>query len=272
MRKINALRAIIITLSIIPATVAYSHDIWLHPTQFSLSKGDTLDVYQVVGHDLDIEVILPLRKELTKRFELITPSGSVDLLSELPDESRLLLKGKLDFEGLALLTMEHDFLKVEFSSEKFSEYLKHEEFKNIEKLRDRMGRRPKQRERYARTLKSLIQVGKIADGELHKQVLGQKIEILLLQNPYLLDPGDDLDVQVLFDGKPLADKLVWILNGELKRLVSKSKSHTNTHGIARFNLEREGFWLIRVVHLLPCSDRADANWESYWSSFTFSIQ
>jgi len=40
----------------------------------------------------------------------------------------------------------------------------------------------------------------------YRQVLGQKIEIVLQQNPYLLGPGDSLDVKVLFEGKPLVGK------------------------------------------------------------------
>ena len=40
---------------------------------------------------------------------------------------------------------------------------------------------------------------------------------------------------------------------------------------ARFKLERAGFWLIRLVHLYPNSDRADIDWESYWTSFSFEV-
>ena len=161
-------------------------------------------------------------------------------------------------------------------NEKFFEYLGHEEFK-IEKFQDHMGLRPQQSERYARILKSLVQVGRVGEGELYKQVLGQKLEILLLQNPYVLDPGDDLEVQILFDGEPLRDKLVVGYNGDGKGPVSKSRARTNTAGIARFNLDRSGFWLIRLVHLLPCSEGSDVvdcshvDWESYWASFSFKL-
>lgn len=271
MRMKTASPVITVVASLILASVAYSHDIWLFTKQFNPAQGETIRVFQVVGHELGVELLLPLQKDITRRFELVTPNGSVDLLSALPDETHPLLEGMLDFEGLALLTMEHGFLRVEFSGDKFSEYLKHEEFKKMEQLRNKIGRRPKERERYMRTLKSLIQVGRVREGDLYKRVLGQKIEMLLVQNPYLLDPGDDLEVQVLFDGKPLSETLVWLYNGEPKRLVSKSKARTNAAGVARFKLDREGLWLFRVVHLLPCSDCSDADWESYWSSYTFKL-
>ena len=274
MHKKTVVQAIPFTLALLLVTVAYPHDIWLSPDWFILSKGDTLIVRQLAGSEFEIEVELELLRRMTPRFELITPNGSVDLLSELPDFKtrpvvKPVLKRKLDFEGLALITMGHAFIHTEFSIEKFLEYLEHEEFK-MEKFQDRIGRKPTQTERYARTLKCLVQVGDVAEGDLHKKVVGQKLEILLLQNPYRLDAGDDLEVQVLFDGKPLRDQLVRAFNGDGMRLVSKSKARTNARGIARFNLGKEGFWLIRLVYLMPCPD-PDVDWESYWTSYSFEL-
>lgn len=275
-----AIRIITLSLSLLAASIAYAHDIWLFPERFTLSRGDILIVRQLAGSELDIEVELALLRRMTPRFELITPSGSVDLLSELPDERtrpeiKPVLERKLDFDGLALLTMEHAFVHTEFSSEKFLEYLEHEEFK-MEKFREHMGQRSAQRERYARTIKCLVGVGKVTEGDLHRRIVGQKLEILLLQNPYLLNPGDDLEVQVLFDGKGLRNHLVTAHNGDGERLVSTSKARTDADGIVRFNLDRGGFWLIRLVHLLPCSEGSNADcdyvdWESYWASYSFKL-
>ena len=275
----TAVQIITLALSLLSVSVAYSHDIWLLPERFTLSKGDTLTVRQLAGTELDTALELPFLTGMTPRFELITPNGSVNLLKELRDARtqrtlKPVLQRKLDFEGPVLLTMEHDFVYDEFSTEKFLEYLKHEEL--VEKFRDQLGRRPVQSERYARTLKCLVKVGKAAEGELYKRVLGQKIEILLLQNPYLLDPGDDLEVKVLFNGKPLRDQLVMAFNRDGKRPVSKSKARTNGDGIARFTLDKRGVWLFRLVQLLPCSESSDADcsdvdWESYWSSYIFKL-
>ncbi|MCZ6672065.1 MAG: DUF4198 domain-containing protein [Verrucomicrobia bacterium] len=258
--------------SLLLVIAAYSHDIWLYPNQFILSKGDTLIVRQLAGSELAIEMEIELLTRMTPSYVLITPTESIDLLSELPDMFQWVkpvLKRKLDFDGLALVTMEHAFIWNEFSNEKFLEYLEHEELK-LEKFQDQIGNKPKQTERYARTLKCLVQVGDASDGDLHKQVVGQKLEILLLQNPYFLEPGDDLEVQVLFDGKPLADQLVTAFSGDGKQLVSTSKAHTNEAGIARFKLDRKRFWLLRLVHLYPCSD-PDVDWESYWTSYSFWV-
>ena len=231
---------LLLLVGVVYAHVAYAHDIWLFPERFTLSQGDTLTVRQLAGSELDPELELELLRDITPRFELMTPDGSIDLLSELPDTStrpvlKPVLKRKLDFDGLALLTMEHDFFHTALSTEKFLQYLKEEEFK-LEKFQDQIESRPQQRERFARTLKCLVQVGKNTEEELYKRVLGQKAEIVLLQNPYRLDPGDDLEVQVLFNGKPLPDQLVMALNGDGRQSVSRSKARTSADGIARLPL------------------------------------
>ena len=278
MRAKNYLAAV--TLSLLVANLSDAHDIWLLPERFVLSKGDTLVVHQLVGSELEVEMEVELLWRMTPRFDLTTAQGSVDLLRELPDKRTLpvvkpVLKRKLDFEGVALLTMEHAFIWEEWSREQFLENLKHEEL-GMDRFRDHVGDRPKQTERYARTLKCLLQVGDGTDGDLHKRVVGQKLEILLLQNPYLLKPGDDLEVQVLFDGKPLGGQRVTAFNGDGERRVSAPRVRTSANGVARFNLNREGFWLVRVVHFIPCAERSDidcseVDWESYWTSYTFHL-
>ncbi len=268
-------------LSLLLGGVAYPHDIWLAAERFRLAKGDTLTVRQLAGSELEVETELEVLRRMTPRFELVTASGSVDLMKELPDMRarpvvKPVLERKLDFEGQALLAMDHAPIHTQFSAEKFLEYLEHEDFK-MEEFRPHLGDRAQQRERYARTLKCLVQVGDKRGGGLHNKVLGQKLEILLLQNPYSLDPGDDLDVQVLFDGKPAPGEVVTALNGDGERLITATKRWTDAEGMARFKLNRAGFWLIRLVHLAPCveaedRDCLDVDWESYWSSYSFAVE
>ena len=271
---------------------ASGHDMWLSPGQFVLSKGDLLIVHQLLGEELDTQVLqggeaqeIALLRRMTPRFELITPTESIDLLARLPEEKirpvvKPILEYQLDFEGSALVLMEHDFIYTEHPRALFLEYLEHEGF-SIEKFQAHMGEREQQRERYTRFFKTLIQVGEVRDDDLHEQVVGQvvgqKLEILLTSNPYTLDPGDDLDVQILFEGKPLAGILVTAFNTDGESPIGRSKAITNARGVARFDLDRTGFWLLHLVHLLPCSEHSDVvsctyvDWESYWASYSFQL-
>jgi uncharacterized GH25 family protein len=258
---------------------AFAHDIWLAPEHYHPAKGDTLVVHQWAGAELDTELELALLKHLTPRFELITPHGTINLLKSLPDEEvKPVLNRVLDFEGTALLTMEHDFFLTALPNETFSEYLTHEEFEGdiLTAYRAHMGQRAKQRERFSRAFKCLIQIGDTPDGDAYKHLLGQQIEIILHQNPYQLTPGDTLDVTVRFENEPLPNTLVKAFNKNGAGTIAESKARTNEAGVARFTLDKPGLWLLRLVQLRPCQERSageceEIDWESYWTSYTFQL-
>jgi hypothetical protein len=43
---------------------------------------------------------------------------------------------------------------------------------------------------------------------------------------------------------------------------------TDGRGIARFAYDGSGFWLLRLVHMLPCREACgDADWRSYWAAY-----
>ena len=240
-------------LALVPTRAVHAHDIWLQADEFRLEKGDTLIVRQLLGEELDTVLAgsettqeLAVLRDMTPRFSLVTAQGSVDLLAELPDirarrEVNPVLERKVDFEGPALVAMEHSILYVDFTNEEFLGYLEHEGL-DRERLEKHMSATEFQDEGYRRTLKSLVHVGGVAAGagdtDLHRRVLGQEIEILLLQDPYRLDPGAELEVQVLLRGQPLADQVVNAFNRDGKGQVSKQQARTDPEGITRFTLDR----------------------------------
>ncbi len=280
-------RAAAVALPLLAAHVADAHDVWLSPERFALDRGDDLIVRQLAGGEGDSEILrpdraleLPFLTGMTPRFELLTPERRIDLLGELR-ESRTqmprkpVLNRRIDVEGLGLVVMDHDLIYADHKHREFLLYLEHESFETKD-FTGHMGSRNTQTEAYARSLKSLFQIGAKRAGDLHGRIVGQRLEILLLQNPYLLDPGADIDVQVLFRGEPLSGALVRVYNRKGQGTVAAAEDRTNKVGVARFKLRRPGHWLVRLVHLMPCSDRAsvdcdDADWESYWATYTFQL-
>lgn len=267
-----AVPVVVLALCLLVAGVASAHDMWLRPASFRLAPGDTLIVHQLVDAELEAAREVELLRLMTPRFELMTGDSTIDLLRHLPDMReqpviRPVLRRVLHTEGPALLAMTHAFIHTQFTTSAFEDYLEHEAYE-VEEFRDQMGDKAVHTERYGRTFKSLVQIGESAGGDLHARVVGQKLEILLLQNPYLLDPGDSLHVQVLFEGRPLAGQRVTAFNGEGEQRRSISHGRTNSDGVVRFALDREGFWLIRLLHLYPAPVE-DVDWESYWASYTF---
>lgn len=258
------------------ATAAFSHDIWLRPNRFQIEKGETLVVRQLTGSELQAEDEIELLRRMTPRFELVTAAGSIDLMEGLPSFRakpviRPVFERKVEDEGQALVAMDHAFIHGEFTTEKFREYLEHEGFSML-KYRPLMPDQPQQRERYARNMKCLIQVGKRRGGGLHKKALGQKLEILLLENPYELKVAEELPIQILFDGKPSAGELVTAFSKEGQNPIKARRQRTDSNGTARFKLDGPGLWLVRLVHLTPNQERSDVDWESHWASYSFWVE
>lgn len=271
MRKTFALTFLSAALILAAVQISLSHDYWFSLNRFALMKGDTLVVNLLVGDELKSELERPLQKNMTKSFYLITGDQTIDLLAELPDSAMPVLKRKVDFEGMALLAMERDFWYTEMTDEQFTRSLQHEEMHDILKLREKLGRKDKEHKRYDRSIKALLKVGDQADGELYQKVLGHKVEIILLQNPFLLKPGDRLQVKIIDRGKPLAKKLVKAYNDAGQGQIAVQKAYTDENGIATFTLDRRGFWLIRLSHLWHCPECEKVDWENHYSTFSFEL-
>lgn len=276
-------RALIAFAMVAAAGGADAHDLWLFPDRFEIDQGDLLVVRQLLGAELtlagpgreDVEE-LPLLLDLTFRFELLDSSGTTNLLRRSdPAEGEPVLARRMDAEGLALISMEHEYIYHMFPNQEFVDYLVHEEL-DPAGFREHMGERAEQGEAYARGMKSLVRVGAVLDGDLYGRELGQKLEILLLQNPYALDFGDQIEARILFDGEPLAGELVFAYTETPSGGVTKLRSRTDDDGVARFPIDQTGAWLIKLVHIRPCAPESEveclfADWESYWSSYSFAI-
>ena len=127
------------------AGVAYAHDVWLLPDRFHIARGQTLTLRQFSGIELENAQEVELFRRSTPAFQLITPDDTIDLLGELSDMSTQpvvmpVLERALDFDGLALVTMEHTFIHTAFTADEFVEYLEHEEY-NVDDFEDRLAGR-----------------------------------------------------------------------------------------------------------------------------------
>ncbi len=253
---------------------SWAHDYWLQPKKFMLSKGDTLVVHLYVGDRLKKEIERELQKDMTLKFEILTDTKSVNLLDELPDKMLPVIEKKVDFEGLALIGMERSYAYIELNRKNFLEYIKHDvgekELGEIKRLLRKLPKREVEKEKYTRYIKALIVSGDDFDGDVYKKVLNQKLEIVLLNNPYKLKPGDIIEAKILFEGKPLPDKTVMGYNFYEGKFF-EYKARTDKEGKIKFKVKNPGLWLIRLTHILPCKNCSDADWESFWASFTFEI-
>lgn len=106
----------------------------------------------------------------------------------------------------------------------------------------------------------------------HRQ--GHPLELLPLNDPAALRPGDPLSIQVLFHGDP------W--QGELKATYAGFQQtgeedyaltvRTNAEGVARFVPAVAGYWLVRAYASEAYPDPVICDRRAYHSTLTFAIR
>ncbi len=254
-----------------PFDAAMAHDCWLQPQSFHLLEGALLTVQLLLGHALAAEKELPLDKSMTERFDLITSDGSRDLLADLDDGCTPVLSVVPDFTGPAIVAMERRFNTVSLPDSTFSKYLEEERLHDAIMLRELYGRREVERERFARYLKSIVYVGGGSDSGLCGTLIAQKLEIVLAQSLSEAKATGRIQARVVFDGFPLENGHVTAYRSDPVGRIATWSSPLDSHGTASFPVDGPGTWLVKLVHLLPCTGHPEVDWESHWAALSFSI-
>jgi uncharacterized GH25 family protein len=256
-------------ISILLATTLFAHEYVLIAYDFFVKEGQKLELHLFVADGFNIQIERPIQKSITQKFEIITQNGTTNLLNNNKEGALPILNMDVNFKGLALIHMQRDYAKITLTNEEFIDYLKVD---NIENITINTKDKQEQTERYTRYLKTLIQSDKIPNDEIFNTVVGQNFEIILLQNPYTLDEGDWISAKVLFMGKPLKNKVITARNRTGNKSSIHQYSRTDNNGICSFKLERKGDWFIHATHMIPCPNKNEADWESFWTTFSFGFK
>ncbi len=101
--------------------------------------------------------------------------------------------------------------------------------------------------------KALLQTRPPAS-ELYRQVIGHRLELVPLSNPFAVKPGESLSVKVYFDGKPLSGVSVEVGDGVTPMAENDiTRYKTDEQGIAAILLGKVGPQLIVVDYLVPAA-------------------
>jgi hypothetical protein len=204
-----------------------------------------------------------------RRRVLVDPGGTRSSPEAAGSEgSSGLLRFKPTRPGVYVVAVETHPKLITLAADAFNEYLVADGLPHIFRLRarektlDRPGR-----ERYSKSPKALVQVGR-GGGDACRAV-GLPLEIVPLHDPFAVKVAGTLRVRVLFQEKPLADAHIgWCLpnDGEAPRGTVR----TDANGEALVPVARTGLMSIRLTHMTrPRAD--DYEWESSWTTLTFRI-
>ena len=153
----------------------------------------------------------------------------------------------------------------------FNEYLREDGLPDTLEERRKTGELEKvAKERYAKHVKAILQVGKKQTDD-YKTILGYPVELVPQQNPYKLKKGDTIEILCLFDGKPLANQVVLAGREESGKIKASPELRSDVKGIVKLKLDGSGKWYVKFIKMSKLED-PNLNYESKWTTLTFEIR
>lgn len=276
----NALLAAV--MLVLPFTTIEAHQTYLISDLYNLRPGT--DNYLILKNGTYHESGYSITRKMSRDISLVMggnrktpPDHEVSDVDSNPDYTSTYIKVFAEHPGtgLAGLAAHPDYIAL--PAVMFEDYLEHEgldaalaEYRASNKLQTI-------RERYTKHAKGIFQVGDLLTDD-YKHVLGYKTEIFVEQNPSAVKVGDDMSIQVLYEGKPLQDQLVYVSyasHEEVENAGLRKNSvytlKTDENGRAVFNITQKDKWYIQLIHMQKIIDD-DADYESNWSTITFEIK
>lgn len=233
-----------------------------------VSQTDKMKVGLRVGSGMK-GMAMPYLPDETTRFEVVQGDQVRKVTSRMGDDPAMVMPAEID--GLAVVVHETADLRLSYSDfAVFQRFVEHKDFKTA--LADHAARGlPKTgfRETYRRYSKSLIAVG---SGVGADRVMGLKIEIVALANPYTDDVSGGMPLLVLMDGAPRVDVQVELFQTAPDGSVSSTFHRTDANGRVTVPVRPGMVYLADSVALIALDNddaRAGPVWHSDWASLTF---
>lgn len=249
--------------------VLQSHEFWLEPFKFKVNPGEAVTIRYAVGENFTGED-WNLGKNKVERMVLHEKQGIQDLTTKVPTQKGVKQKVTLNNAGTKMFAMQSNAAFIQLNGSKFNAYLEEDGLENIIEWRKQNGQDTVgAKEYYTRYAKLFVQCGTALD-ETWKKNVGHKIEILPLQNPNAIKPGDNLAVKIVFNGKPLPHTTVKVW-GHVGDKIFLQNAYTEDDGVVKFPISSSGPWMVSTVRMEK-SIKVDADYESFWASMVFNVE
>ena len=259
-------------LLLVSVAVASGHDLFVKPVRYFAAENSDVDVRVLNGTFTKSENAIARGRLLD--VSVISPSGRarLDTSAWNAEGDTSTFSFRSGSAGTYVVGVSTKPSVIPLAAKEFNEYLRVDGVPDV--LEARRGARElgkDARERYAKHVKALVQVGRTRSSEV-ATVLGYSAELIPLENPYALRVGSTLRVRALVDGREVPNQFVLYggrtLNGG--RIAQRSV-RTNSEGIARIPLRVSGTWYVKFIHMTRMlNDSVD--YESKWATLTFQIR
>lgn len=260
-------RTVVLTASLLLAAPALrAHDFWIQPSTFTPEPGERVAVRLRVGDDFPGGRV-PRMGRFLERLAIVGPSPEEQVVGvEGVDPAGYVLAGE---PGLHVLVYDSRPDALTLSGKGFEKHLAEQGLERVSELRRERGETEAEaRELFSRCAKALVAVG-ARSGEGYDRRVGLPLELVPEKNPFLLPPGEDLPLLLLYRGKPVAGVRVQARNP--RRPEESVSGRTDANGRVRLRLASGGVWLVKAVYMAPAPEESGADWESFWASLTFEV-
>lgn len=247
---------------------AQAHEFWIEPSSFRPAAGAPFDVDVRVGEQFrgDSLIYLP---ESFERFVTLNARGQKRVEGIAGDDPAARLT--VTEPGLLLIAYQSTRYTLDMDAPTFEHYLKKEGLEHLPAVRARRDAQGKPvREAYSRYAKSLLAVDGRYEGFDFKKPIGLRLEIVPLTPIYRAPPNPAVEVELLYENRPLAGALMVAFSKTQPK--TRLEQRTDARGRARFVLPHADVWLLNAVHMIPAPPAAKADWESFWASLSFEMK
>ncbi|MCP4090633.1 MAG: DUF4198 domain-containing protein [Gammaproteobacteria bacterium] len=259
---------------LLPGSV-HAHDFWIEPDTFSPEDNAPVSVYLREGVDFKGNT-LPYIEEWFTDFSMVSNAGRIPVISMMGNDPA----AEISFPaGQTLLGYQSAPSFVELDAEKFNTYLEHEGIEFIRETRRERGEdNDPAPEYFVRCAKALLQSSKPGES-FYAEELGYVLELVPMQDPYVLTIEDSLEFVLLYRGEPIEGLLLQAFTREQPELIQKVR--TDALGRATIKLSMPGTWFIKAVQIEALNSSANtmmakapptALWQSYWASYLFTVK
>jgi hypothetical protein len=250
------------------ALPANAHDLWLVADPPSVAAGAPLHLEAATGMRF-AESLSAVTPERIAGFWVLDAAGQRHEVTGARTDGNLLRADvSLEAPGVALAALAIKPRTLELSAQDFNEYLEHDGLPQILEQRRARGELEKAvRESYAKYAKAIVTVGTGGSQDLATRPAGLRIEIVPLAVPGGVGDGEELPVQVLFEGRPLEGVYVYALAAGAEEYVDGHR--TDGEGKATVPLPAGGLMSLHCIHMRPHADTGIADWESFFATVSF---
>lgn len=268
MRNIS-ISCFIVSLFSLVSLAVRAQDYALIANKYVAAQGDSITYTLFQGRGLDTTEIAPEAvKSLIYANYL---QGGKKVADTIPLNGSFVKYSAVQSNGgQSLLTIEFKGGAVTYDQLVVEDFAKTENLKELASIIDSSGFTTEYTANTFFTAKALTRTDK-SNGSLYKNKECQQLEIVLEQNPYKLQYGDDITAVILLGGKPIEGTSTTIYTKSISGQVHSAKYRSNSEGKIFFKLNRSGTWLLQTVYAKP-SEEKGINYNYYQSSFSFNFE